>query len=52
MVDMILRIRQKLMGSYENRVPITDDIREMLYEGINDSTRILPDDPKPLSQKS
>ncbi|XP_043281251.1 protein DENND6A [Venturia canescens] len=52
-VDMILRIRQKLEKSYDENVPITNSVREMLCERINDITRTLPEDLKIiLSQES
>lgn len=43
-VDMILRIRQKLEKSYLDDVPLGYSVQEMLRERINEITRTLPDD--------
>lgn len=43
-VDMILRIRQKLDKSYEDEVPISRSIQEKLSDRINDIIYTLPDD--------
>ncbi|XP_015516240.1 protein DENND6A [Neodiprion pinetum] len=43
-VDMILRIRQKLDKSYEDDVPISHSVQEKLNERINDIIYTLPDD--------
>ncbi|XP_015599764.1 protein DENND6A isoform X2 [Cephus cinctus] len=52
-VDMILRIRQKLDKSYDDDVPIGHAVQEMLRERINDITCTLPDDLKViLNQES
>ncbi|XP_011307173.1 protein DENND6A [Fopius arisanus] len=45
-VDMILRIRQKLERSYHEDVPITQSVREKLCERIDDITLTLPEDLK------
>ncbi|KAG7199940.1 hypothetical protein KM043_014376 [Ampulex compressa] len=45
-IDMILRIRQKLKRSYTDHVPIGNSIRTKLQERINDITHTLPDDLK------
>lgn len=46
LVDMILRIRQKLEKTYIEEVPIGSSVREKLQERINDITHTLPDDLK------
>lgn len=46
LVDMVLRIRQKLQKSHEDDVPVGDSVYDMLQERINDITRTLPDDLK------
>lgn len=46
MVDMILRIRQKLERSCIDDVPLDNSIKERLRERINDITHVLPDDLK------
>lgn len=46
LVDMILRIRQKLEKTYVDEVPIGNSVREKLQERINDITHTLPDDLK------
>ncbi|XP_043675601.1 protein DENND6A isoform X1 [Vespula pensylvanica] len=43
-VDMILRIRQKLEKSCVNDISIDDTIKKKLQERINDITHTLPDD--------
>lgn len=48
LVDMVLRIRQKLQKSNEDDVPIGDSVQDMLRERINDITRTLPDDLKTI----
>jgi len=45
-VDMILRIRQKLERSCIDDVPIDNSVRERLRDRINDITHVLPDDLK------
>ncbi|XP_029154831.1 protein DENND6A isoform X2 [Nylanderia fulva] len=45
-VDMILRIRQKLERSCIDDVPIDNSVKERLRERINDITHVLPDDLK------
>ncbi|XP_020280261.1 protein DENND6A isoform X1 [Pseudomyrmex gracilis] len=45
-VDMILRIRQKLEKSCIDDVPIDNSVREKLRERIDDITHVLPDDLK------
>ncbi|XP_077278090.1 protein DENND6A isoform X2 [Temnothorax americanus] len=45
-VDMILRIRQKLERSCIDDVPIDNSVRKRLRERINDITHVLPDDLK------
>ncbi|KAK0078445.1 hypothetical protein PV325_002477 [Microctonus aethiopoides] len=45
-VDMILRIRQKLKKSYNDDVPISQTIRDKLYERIDDIMLTLTDDLK------
>lgn len=45
-VDMILRIRQKLEKSCIDDVPIDNSVREKLKERIDDITHVLPDDLK------
>lgn len=45
-VDMVLRIRQKLEKSNNGDVSIAEPVKEMLQERINDITRSLPDDLK------
>lgn len=46
LVDMVLRIRQKLQKCHEDSVPVGDSVHDMLQERINDITRTLPDDLK------
>ena len=46
LVDMVLRIRQKLQKSHEDDVPVGDSVQDMLRERINDITRTLPEDLK------
>lgn len=46
LVDMVLRIRQKLKKSNEHDVPLGNSVQDMLRERINDITRTLPDDLK------
>ncbi|CAK9804273.1 Protein DENND6A [Anthophora quadrimaculata] len=48
LVDMILRIRQKLEKTYIDEVPIGNSVREKLQERINDITHTLPDDLKDI----
>lgn len=45
-VDMILRIRQKLEKSCIDDIPIDNSVREKLRERMNDITHVLPDDLK------
>ncbi|XP_012277612.1 protein DENND6A [Orussus abietinus] len=47
-VDMILRIRQKLDKSYKEDMPISDGVQDMLRERLNDITSSLPDDLKAI----
>ncbi|XP_034948891.1 protein DENND6A [Chelonus insularis] len=52
-VDMILRIRQKLEKSNNEDIPVTRTVREQVGERLEDITRTLPDDLKIiLNQKS
>ena len=48
LVDMVLRIRQKLEKTYIEEVPIGNSVREKLQERINDITHTLPDDLKDI----
>ncbi|KAF3430434.1 hypothetical protein E2986_01197 [Frieseomelitta varia] len=48
LVDMILRIRQKLEKTYIDEVPIDNSVRVKLQERINDITHTLPDDLKDI----
>ena len=43
-VDMILRILQKLEKSYLDDVPLKYSVQEMLQERINEITQTLPED--------
>ncbi|XP_031834729.1 protein DENND6A [Nomia melanderi] len=48
LVDMVLRIRQKLEKTYIDEVPIGKSVKEKLQERINDITHTLPDDLKDI----
>lgn len=50
-VDMILKIRQKLEKSCIDDLPIDNSIRERLRERINDITHELPDDLKVILRR-
>ncbi|XP_044576339.1 protein DENND6A [Cotesia glomerata] len=45
-IDMILKIRQKLEISHSEDIPTTQAVRVRLSERLNDITRTLPDDLK------
>ncbi|XP_011501868.1 PREDICTED: protein DENND6A [Ceratosolen solmsi marchali] len=50
-VDMILRIRQKLEKSNLDDVPLEYSVQEMLHERINEITQTLPDDLRKILNK-
>ena len=50
-VDMILRIRQKLEKSNLDDVPLGYSVQEMLRERINEITQALPDDLQTILNK-
>ncbi|XP_001602662.1 protein DENND6A [Nasonia vitripennis] len=50
-VDMILRIRQKLEKSNLDDVPLGYSVQEMLRERINEITQTLPDDLRTILNK-
>jgi arsenate reductase-like glutaredoxin family protein len=50
-VDMILRIRQKLEKSNLDDIPLEYSVQEMLRERINEITQALPDDLRTILNK-
>lgn len=50
-VDMILRIRQKLEQSNLDEIPLEYSVQEKLRERINDITQALPDDLQTILNK-
>lgn len=50
-VDMVLRIRQKLEKSNLDDIPLGYSVQEMLQERINEITRTLPEDLRAILSK-
>ncbi|CAB0036127.1 unnamed protein product [Trichogramma brassicae] len=50
-VDMILRIRQKLEKSNLDEVPVDSPVQEMIRERLNEMTLALPDDLRTILNK-